>query len=143
MRDRGAESGACSLATFPWHGTVTLPSTDANGARTLRLRRLSLGQRRRGGGRRRFRGSVRTQPEGVAGRRGMGSAFANVTDAAPRSWNADVYTSWGFAKKVSLYGRLGFVQSEPVASSSRNRRHPPMSDAIATASTMASDCAMT
>jgi hypothetical protein len=27
----------------------------------------------------------------------------------------DVYTSWGFAKQFSLYGRLGYIQNEPVA----------------------------
>ena len=117
MRDRGAESeglqfGHISLA---WN-KFTLPSTDANGARTLAY------------GGYRWANDIAVEaavasadrfalnPEGVAGRRGMGFAFANVTDAAPRSWNADVYTSWGFAKKLSLYGRLGFVQSEPVAS---------------------------
>ena len=101
MRDRGAESeglqfGHISLA---WN-KFTLPSTDANGARTLAY------------GGYRWANDVAVEaavasadrfalsPEGVAGRRGMGLAFANVTDAAPRSWNADVYTSWGFAKKV-------------------------------------------
>jgi len=54
-------------------------------------------------------------PDGAAGRRGMGLAFANASDAGARNWNADVYTSWGFAKRFSLYGRLGYVQSEPVS----------------------------
>ena len=39
-----------------------------------------------------------------------------VREAAARTWNADVYTSWGVAKKLSLYGRLGYVQNEAIAS---------------------------
>ena len=45
----------------------------------------------------------------------MGLAFSNGTDLVPKTWNADVYTSWGFAKRFSLYGRLGYVQNEPVS----------------------------
>jgi opacity protein-like surface antigen len=118
MRERGAESeglqfGHISLA---WN-KFTSPATDAYGARTLAY------------GGYRWANDIAVEaavasadrfalsPEGVAGRRGIGLAFANATDAAARSWNADVYTSWGFAKRFSLYGRLGFVQSEPVASS--------------------------
>ena len=44
----------------------------------------------------------------------MGLAFANGVDPSAKIWNADVYTSWGFAKKFSLYGRLGYIQGEPV-----------------------------
>ena len=29
-----------------------------------------------------------------------------------RTWNADVYTSWEFLRSLSLYGRLGYAQSE-------------------------------
>ncbi len=36
----------------------------------------------------------------------------NFGDVASRSWNADVYTSWEFARSVSLYGRLGYVQTD-------------------------------
>jgi opacity protein-like surface antigen len=114
MRERGTESeglqfGHISLA---WN-KFTLPATEANGARTLAY------------GGYRWANDIAVEaavasadrfalnPDGIAGRRGMGLAFANATDAAPKSWNADVYTSWGFAKRLSLYGRLGFVQSEP------------------------------
>ena len=34
-------------------------------------------------------------------------------DATPRAWNADVYTSWRFLRSFSLYGRLGYAQSDP------------------------------
>lgn len=39
--------------------------------------------------------------------------FGLVTpDPLTRTWNADVYTSWEFARSVSLYGRLGYTQTE-------------------------------
>jgi opacity protein-like surface antigen len=35
-----------------------------------------------------------------------------LTDASARSWNADVYTSWEVIRSLSLYGRLGYAQSD-------------------------------
>jgi opacity protein-like surface antigen len=55
------------------------------------------------------------RPDGAA-RPGMGFAFTNGSEAAAKTWNADVYTSWGFAKKFSLYGRLGYIQNEAAPS---------------------------
>ena len=47
--------------------------------------------------------------------RGIGLALAGTPAASPaRSWNADVYTSWSFRKTFSLYGRLGYAQSDNV-----------------------------
>jgi opacity protein-like surface antigen len=43
------------------------------------------------------------RPSGV----GLGLA-----DASSRTWNADVYTSWEFLRSFSLYGRLGYAQSD-------------------------------
>jgi len=36
----------------------------------------------------------------------------SVGDVSSRAWNADVYTSWEFLRSMSLYGRLGYAQSE-------------------------------
>jgi opacity protein-like surface antigen len=36
----------------------------------------------------------------------------NFGDIGARSWNADVYTSWEFVRSLSLYGRLGYAQSD-------------------------------
>lgn len=47
-------------------------------------------------------------------RQGMGLALANGNEPAAKTWNVDVYTSWGFAKRFSLYGRLGYIQNESV-----------------------------
>ena len=35
-----------------------------------------------------------------------------LPDPGLRSWNADVYTSWEFVRSLSLYGRLGYAQSD-------------------------------
>jgi len=40
---------------------------------------------------------------------GLGLNFGDVT---ARTWNADVYTSWEFLRRLSLYGRLGYAQSD-------------------------------
>jgi len=37
----------------------------------------------------------------------------NLGEFAARSWNADVYTSWEVIRRLSLYGRLGYAQSDP------------------------------
>jgi len=46
-------------------------------------------------------------------RRGIGLNFTSG-ESNPRSWNVDVYTGWGLAKSLTLYGRMGYRQSEPV-----------------------------
>jgi len=43
---------------------------------------------------------------------GQGDGAPGAGDAAARSWNVDVYTSWAFYKTLSLYGRLGYAQAE-------------------------------
>lgn len=40
---------------------------------------------------------------------GMG---LTAPDPSARIWNADVFTSWEFARSMSLYGRLGYTQTE-------------------------------
>lgn len=115
MRDRGSETEGLQFGhiSSAWN-KFTSPATEDNGARTLAF------------GGYRWANDIAVEaavasadrfalnPEGIAGRRGMGFAFANANDVAARTWNADVYTSWGFAKRFALYGRLGFIQNEPV-----------------------------
>lgn len=50
-------------------------------------------------------------------------------DSSARTWNVDVYTSWSFLRSFSLYGRLGYAQTDlnpaiaaSLASSSDARR---------------------
>jgi opacity protein-like surface antigen len=42
---------------------------------------------------------------------GVSSVGLGLSDPA-RTWNADVYTSWEFVHNLSLYGRLGYVQTD-------------------------------
>ena len=113
MRDRGAESDGLQFGhiSSAW-GKFTLPATEDHGTRALAF------------GGYRWANDIAVeaavasadrfalQPD-VAGRQGMGFAFANSSEPAPKTWNADVYTSWGFAKQFALYGRLGYIQNEP------------------------------
>ena len=40
---------------------------------------------------------------------GPGLSFGDI---GAHAWNADVYTSWEFVRSLSLYGRLGYAQSD-------------------------------
>jgi opacity protein-like surface antigen len=51
------------------------------------------------------------RPSMTSARRGVGLSL--VPDAEPgKSWNVDLFTSWEFRSRMSLYGRLGYAQSE-------------------------------
>jgi opacity protein-like surface antigen len=52
------------------------------------------------------------QPLSPTARRGVGLALASDGDVGGKAWNVDVFTSWEFRKSLSLYGRLGYAQSE-------------------------------
>jgi opacity protein-like surface antigen len=52
------------------------------------------------------------RPFDATARRGIGLSLASTPDVASRTWNADVYTTWSLRKSFSLYGRLGYAQSE-------------------------------
>jgi len=56
--------------------------------------------------------SYALRPFDAATRRGIGLSLAGSSELATHSWNADVYTSWSFRKSLSLYGRLGYAQSD-------------------------------
>ena len=51
------------------------------------------------------------RPDNPAGRRGVGLSLM-PSDAAAHAWNADVYTSWSFARRFALYGRLGYAGAD-------------------------------
>ena len=42
---------------------------------------------------------------------GVTSVGLGLSDPT-RAWNADVYTSWEFVRSLSLYGRLGYAQTD-------------------------------
>jgi opacity protein-like surface antigen len=46
-----------------------------------------------------------------------GLSFAGspgITVVAPRSWNLDAYTSYNFGGAFALYGRMGYLQQDPL-----------------------------
>ena len=53
------------------------------------------------------------RPEDPSTRRGVGLSL-QPTDSGMRTWNADVFTSWSFARRFALYGRLGYAQAADV-----------------------------
>jgi opacity protein-like surface antigen len=55
----------------------------------------------------------------LSGRGGVGLLLPAATDSA-RSWNVDLYGSWAFWRRFSLYGRLGYTafDSTPLYSTS-------------------------
>jgi hypothetical protein len=112
MRDRGSESDGLQFGHLANAWTkFTLPAAEDNGMRTLAY------------GGYRWANDIAVEaalasadrfalrPDGA---QGMGLALANGGDVAAKIWNVDVYTSWGFAKRFALYGRLGYIQNEPV-----------------------------
>jgi opacity protein-like surface antigen len=40
------------------------------------------------------------------------SLSTGIADSGLRTWNADVYTSWEFVRSLSLYGRVGYAQTD-------------------------------
>lgn len=48
----------------------------------------------------------------LPGRGGVGLMLPSARDEAGPAWNLDVYGSWAFWRRFSLYGRLGYSQSE-------------------------------
>jgi hypothetical protein len=48
----------------------------------------------------------------LPGRGGVGLMLPGATDAGARQWNVDVVGAWSFWRSLSLYGRLGYAQSE-------------------------------
>ena len=112
MRDRGGESDGLQFGHLAnaWSKFI-LPAAEDNGTRTLAY------------GGYRWANDIAVEAALASADRfalrpesaqGMGLALANAGDVAAKIWNVDVYTSWGFAKRFALYGRLGYIQNEPV-----------------------------
>ncbi len=53
--------------------------------------------------------ALRPSTPGTSAGPGLG---LSLPDVAARSWNADVYTSWEMIRRLSLYGRVGYAQSD-------------------------------
>jgi opacity protein-like surface antigen len=58
--------------------------------------------------------SYALRPFDASSRRGVGLSLVGSPDLAAHTWNADVFTSWSFRSRFSLYGRLGYAQTDSV-----------------------------
>ena len=52
------------------------------------------------------------QPPPAGARRGVGLSLVPEADSSGKTWNVDVYTTWEFRNRMSLYGRVGYAQTE-------------------------------
>lgn len=52
----------------------------------------------------------------AAAPRGVGLSLAPPPGLGEHGWNADVYTAWSFLRSFSIYGRLGYAQSDGLPS---------------------------
>jgi opacity protein-like surface antigen len=112
MRENGAEANGLTLGNVPlaWN-RFSAPIADDTSQRSL----LFGGYRWRND--LAFEAAVNTtdkyalRPGVQTPLIGSGPGLA-LTDASARSWNADVYTSWEVIRSFSLYGRLGYAQSD-------------------------------
>ena len=114
LRDNAQETSGISLGRLnsAWSKFVA-PTADESATRTLLF------------GGYRWRNDVAVEAAfGAAesyslmpyGRHGVGLSLAGIGEtAAPRTWNADLYTSWSFRPSFALYGRLGYIQSDSAA----------------------------
>jgi opacity protein-like surface antigen len=113
LRDRGLEGEGLTFGhlTSVW-SKFTLPTADDAGTRALAY-----------GGYRwtndlsveaalatNDRYTLRPPPPG--GRSGVGLALTGDSDITSRTWSVDVYTAWGFLRSFSLYGRMGYAQTD-------------------------------
>jgi len=117
LRSAGHDSQGVSLGHLlanpasAWN-RFTSPVADDNGNRSLAYGGYRFGNDVA------VEGAVSTsdryalQPTLTSTRRGVGLALVPDADAAGKTWNVDVYTSWEFRSRMSLYGRLGYAQTE-------------------------------
>jgi opacity protein-like surface antigen len=116
LRNAGQEGEGISLGHLSsvW-GRFSLPVSDDAGSRTLAYGGYRFGNELA------LEAAVATsdrfslQPVLPGARRGVGLALASEGDSS-KAWNVDVYTTWEFKKSMSLYGRLGYAQSEAAQS---------------------------
>jgi opacity protein-like surface antigen len=116
MRDNGAESTGLALTAKPAGQTLVWNRFSTPAADDTAQRALVFGGYR-------WRNDIaveaafnsadkyalRPASSGLSIGPGLGLNFGDVSS---RTWNADVYTSWEFLRSLSLYGRLGYAQSD-------------------------------
>ena len=112
LRDAGADSTGVTFGaqTAPW-GKFASPVADDAASRRLLFGGYRFENHMAVEGSLSMSDRYVLRPENPAGRGGVGLSLM-PSDAASHAWNADVYTSWSFARRLALYGRLGYAQAD-------------------------------
>ena len=115
LRNTGAEAGGVDLGhvASTW-GHFTSPVADDSARRALVFGGYRFGNDVAVEGSVSSAESYALRPFDATIPRGVGLSLTGSPELTTHSWNADVYTTWAFRKSVSLYGRLGYAQSEAV-----------------------------
>src|SRR5690242_14251213 len=113
LRNAGSESDGIDLGhvASTW-GRFASPVADDNGRRSLVFGGYRFANDVAVEGSFSSAESYALRPFDAQMHRGVGLSLAGSSELATHSWNADVYTSWSFRKSLSLYGRLGYAQSD-------------------------------
>jgi len=116
LRDAGAEAAGVTFGQLAstWGRYVSPIAEDVNAQRALLFGGYRWGNDVAVEESLSSAASYALRPFDASTRRGVGLSLVGSPDIAARTWNANVFTSWSFRNRFSLYGRLGYAQSESV-----------------------------
>ena len=116
LRDAGAEAAGVNFGQLAstWGRYVSPVTDDANSQRSLVFGGYRWANDLAVEGSLSSAASYALRPFDASTRRGVGLSLTGSPDVATHTWNANVFTSWSFRNRFSLYGRLGYAQSESV-----------------------------
>lgn len=117
LRDAGADSAGISLGHLAstW-GRFASPVADDSARRAMLFGGYRFANDVALEGAVSSAESYALRPFDAGARRGVGLSLAGSPDVASHTFNADVFTTWSFRKAFSLYGRLGYAQTDAVPS---------------------------
>lgn len=116
LRDAGAEAAGINFGQLAstWGRYASPVTDDANSQRSLVFGGYRWANDLAVEGSLTSAASYALRPFDASIRRGVGLSLTGSPDVATHTWNANVFTSWSFRNRFSLYGRLGYAQSESV-----------------------------
>src|SRR6185437_7715519 len=116
LRDAGADAAGVNFGQLAstWGRYVSPVTDDANSQRSLVFGGYRWANDLAVEGSLSSAASYALRPFDASTRRGVGLSLTGSPDVATHTWNANVFTSWSFRNRFSLYGRLGYAQSESV-----------------------------
>ncbi|HXT03337.1 MAG TPA: outer membrane beta-barrel protein [Casimicrobiaceae bacterium] len=116
LRDAGADAAGVNFGQLAstWGRYASPVTDDANSQRSLVFGGYRWANDLAVEGSLSSAASYALRPFDASTRRGVGLSLTGSPDVATHTWNANVFTSWSFRNRFSLYGRLGYAQSESV-----------------------------